>query len=60
MRDQKVAGKIFWCFIVLSMVVLGTYGSIYSYTNWQNQPVLTTATTTGLPIGAIDYPSSTQ
>ena len=41
------------------MVSLGFYWSIEIYLGWQDQPVLTTATTTALPVGAVEFPAIT-
>ena len=39
--------KFFWSIVVLIMLVLGIYWSIYIYNGWYDQQVLTTITTTG-------------
>jgi MFS-type transporter involved in bile tolerance (Atg22 family) len=41
------------------MMCLGTYWSWYLYSDWQENPVLTTVTTTALPVINIDFPAVT-
>jgi hypothetical protein len=41
------------------MIILGAYWTAAIYNNWQNQPVVTTATTTAYPITDVEFPSVT-
>ena len=41
------------------MLTLGIYWSIYLYLDWQDKPVLTTVTTTALPISQVEFPAIT-
>jgi len=41
------------------MLGLGTYWSWYMYADWQEKPVLTTVTTTALPVSEISFPAVT-
>jgi hypothetical protein len=41
------------------MIFLGAYWTAAIYDNWQNKPVVTTATTTAYPITDIEFPSVT-
>ena len=47
---QTKFGKIYWTLTVLFMLSLGLYWCIESYQSWKSNPVLTTLTSTGLPI----------
>jgi len=57
MKDQHPFGRVFWIIIVILLCSLGIYWSVSAYKDWEDQPVLTTATTTGLPISVVDFPS---
>ena len=41
------------------MLMLGAYWTASIYIGWQENPVVTTATTTALPVTEIDFPSVT-
>lgn len=41
------------------MLMLGAYWTASIYIGWQEHPVVTTATTTALPVTEIDFPSVT-
>ena len=41
------------------MLSLGVYWSIHLYFDWQEKPVLTTVTTTALPVSHVDFPAVT-
>ena len=47
---QTTVGKVFWILVVVLMLSLGAYWSIDAYNSWQNDPVLTTVTTTAFPV----------
>ncbi len=50
---QTLFGRIFWILTILLMTILGLYWCIQSYVDWQNQPVLTTITTTAYNIRSV-------
>jgi hypothetical protein len=41
------------------MLILSIYWSYYLYADWQEKPVLTTVTTTALPVTQVDFPAVT-
>jgi len=41
------------------MLSLGVYWSYYLYADWQEKPVLTTVTTTALPVTLVNFPAVT-
>jgi hypothetical protein len=47
---QTIFGKVFWTITILLMLALGFYWCYEAYQGWVGQPVLTTITTTGLPV----------
>ena len=51
--------QIFWALCVISALCLGTYWTIYLYNDWQEKPVLTTVTTTALPVSQVPFPAVT-
>jgi hypothetical protein len=56
---QSLVGRIVWVIIVAFMLLLGSYWSIQSYVDWQNNPVLTTVQTTAYPVKEIEFPAVT-
>lgn len=52
-------GKLFWSLVIASMIILGIYWSLVVWFNWQNQPVITTISTTALDISQIQFPAIT-
>ena len=59
MPQQTVAGKLFWVFVVVSMLALGIYWSAVLYFQWQNQTVITTVMTAALSVNQIRFPAVT-
>ncbi len=57
MPDQTIAGKLFWIIFIILMLVLGTYWSLSIYNDWDNQPVITTAASTALPVSNVEFPA---
>ncbi len=57
MPDQTVAGKLFWITVIILMLVLGLYWSIVIYEDWQDQLVITTASSTALPVTNVEFPA---
>ena len=58
-RGRWTFERIFWIIVVIIAIVFAINWSITAYENWQNDPVLTTIATTGLPIQDIPFPSIT-
>jgi hypothetical protein len=56
---QPNGGKAFWITVIVLMLMLGAYWTASIYISWQEQPVMTTASTTALPISKIEFPSVT-
>ena len=52
---QSIFGKIFWSLTILLMVMLGLYWCTMAYLDWEQQPVLTTVTTTAFPVKLVSY-----
>ena len=48
--NQTIIGRVFWILVVVLMLMLGTYWSVDAYNSWQENPVLTTVTTTAFPV----------
>jgi len=57
--NQTQVGRIFWSLVIFAMLLLGTYWSVVAYSDWQNNPVLTTVKTSALPIKDIEFPAVT-
>ena len=57
MPDQTIAGKLFWIIFIILMLILGAYWSFAIYNDWQNQPVITTAASTALPVSNVEFPA---
>jgi len=51
---QFSLGKIFWGIVIVLMFLLGCYWCVTAYQAWMDQPVLTTITTTALPIEQVN------
>ena len=47
MNDQRFAGRLFWTILIICMLALGLYWSLFLYNDWDDNPVTTTVTTTG-------------
>jgi hypothetical protein len=52
---QTWFGRIFWILVILLMTILGLYWCIKAYLDWQDKPVLTTVTTTALPVTSVSH-----
>ncbi len=57
MRDQRALGIIFWTLVIVGLSILGLVWSAMAYNDWDSEPVITTARTTGLPIQSVEFPS---
>ena len=53
--NQTMIGKLFWILVVVLMLMLGAYWSVNAYNSWQEDPVLTTVTTTAYPVTQVNY-----
>ena len=51
--------RILWIFIVIGSASLGIYMSYDAYKTWQDDPMITTVSSTGLPLKNIEYPAIT-
>ena len=49
--------QIIWALCVISMLCFGAVWSVRLYIEWQEKPVLTTVTTTALPISEVQFPA---
>ncbi len=56
---QTAFGKLFWTFVIIVMLLLGTYWSVAAYNNWQSNPVVTTVKTSAFPVQELDFPAVT-
>ncbi len=52
-----IIGKLIWLFLISLFTALGIYLSAENYSQWKNEPVITTLTSTGLPISKVDLPA---
>ena len=52
-------GRVVWFIIVAIAITISVLSSITAYEDWQNDPILTTVATTGLPIENIEFPAIT-
>ena len=44
------AGHLFWVLVVSVMLILSCYGSLETYRDWQDSPVINTVMSTGLAV----------
>ena len=51
--------RILWIFIVIGSASLGIYMSYDAYKTWQEDPMITTVNSTGMPLKGIEYPAIT-
>ncbi len=57
--NQICALRIFWALLTLGLATLAIYWIVKAYNQWQENKVLTTVYTTGLPIKEIEFPAIT-
>ncbi len=55
-KQSKIVSLV-WLIAISVLTFLGFYLSFKNFIEWKNEPVLTTVTTTGLPIANIPFPS---
>ncbi|XP_071743893.1 uncharacterized protein [Lepeophtheirus salmonis] len=57
--EGSIFTRILWAIIVITSIVLSAIMSKDAYQAWQDDPILTTVATTGLPIRKIRFPAIT-
>ena len=57
--DRLVIERVLWIIVIIIAIFFAALFSINAYTNWQDDPVLTSVGTTGLPIEKVLFPSIT-
>jgi hypothetical protein len=58
-KDTHALDRIFWIIVVVAALFGAIWFSVYAYVEWQDDPVITTIGTTGLPIEKVKFPSIT-
>ena len=58
-RGRLVLERFFWLIVVVIGIMLAAVWSFWAYEKWQDDPMLTTISTTGLPIQDVPFPSIT-
>ena len=58
-RESNALDKVFWAVVVLVAIYGATKLSAVAYIGWQDDPVITSIGTTGLPIEKVKFPSIT-
>ena len=51
--------RIFWVIVVIIAILFAATLTWWSYQKWEDEPILTTIHTTGLPIQEIPFPAIT-
>ena len=57
--DRLIIERVLWIIVIIIAIFFAASLSISAYTNWQDDPVLTSVGTTGLPIEKVLFPSIT-
>ena len=57
--NQQKGERLFWIFVVLIGVALATFFSVEAYVAWKDVPLITSVSTTALPIESLAWPSVT-
>ncbi len=52
---QTRFGKLIWTLVIFLLMILGLYWCIQTYQNWDDNPVLTTITTSDYPVQNVRY-----
>ena len=55
--NQTLAGRFLWLTAIIVFAFLGFWLSLENYNQWKNEPVVTTISSTGLPIEEVEFPS---
>ena len=58
-KGRLILERVFWIIVVIIAVVFAVTWSFMAYEKWQEDPVLTTISTTGLPVQDVPFPSIT-
>lgn len=58
-RDRLVLERVLWFAVVIIAIMFAVSWSLLAYYEWQDVPMLTTISTTGLPIQDVPFPSIT-
>ena len=57
--DRLILERVLWIIVIIIAIFFAASLSIRAYTNWQDDPVLTSVGTTGFPIEKVAFPSIT-
>ena len=55
--NQSKIVSLLWISVISVLTFLGFYLSLQNFIEWKKEPVVTTVTTTGLPIADVPFPS---
>lgn len=55
----KILDRLFWILVVACGVFLAVLLSYQAWDDWKSNPVLTSVSSTGLPLRKVDYPAIT-
>ena len=58
-RGRWILERFLWIFVVLIAILLAVSWSWKAYKKWEDDPMITSIATTGLPIQKIPFPSIT-
>ena len=58
-KGRLILERVFWIIVVIIAVVIAVTWSFMAYEKWQEDPILTTVSTTGLPVKNVPFPSIT-
>ena len=58
-RGRWILERFLWIFVVLISILLAVTWSWNAYKKWEDDPMITSIATTGLPIQKIPFPSIT-
>ena len=58
-REQAWPHRLLWLLVVFGGVAVAVHLSTSAYTNWQEDPIITSVRTTALPIEDLEYPAIT-
>ena len=56
---QHVLERVFWIIVVTVGIALAMFFSVEAYLAWRESPLITSVSTTALPIEDLDWPSVT-
>ena len=58
-RGRLILERVFWVIVVIIAIGFAGTWSFMAYDEWRGDPILTTVSTTGLPIQDVPFPSIT-